>query len=96
MATYVILANWTDQGSKNVKDTVQRTQQFRNDCERRGIKVQGTFWTQGRYDMVAFIDAPDEQVMVANALAMRSQGNVRTETLRGFTETEIDTILRKV
>ena len=96
MATYVLLIYWTDQGIKNVKGLVQRAQQFRNDCERRGIKVQGTFWTQGRYDMVAFIDAPDEQVMVANALAMRSQGNVRTETLRGFTETEIDTILRKV
>ena len=96
MATYVTLARWTDQGSKNVKDTVQRTQQFRNDCERRGIKVLGVFWTQGRYDMVAFVDAPDEQAMMANILAMCSQGNIRTETLRGFTETEIDTILRKL
>jgi uncharacterized protein with GYD domain len=96
MATYVTLAHWTDQGSKNVKDTLQRTQQFRNDCERRGMKVLGVFWTLGRYDMVAFVDAPDEQTMMANALAMRSQGNIHTETLRGFTESEIEAILRKI
>jgi uncharacterized protein with GYD domain len=96
MVTYVTLANWTDQGSKNVKDTLQRTQQFRNDCERRGIKVRGVFWTQGRYDMVAFVEAPDEQTMMANILAMRSQGSIRTETLRAFTEAEMDAILRKM
>lgn len=96
MATYVTLARWTDQGSKNVKDTVQRTQQYRHDCERRGIKVLGVFWTQGRYDMVAFVDAPDAQTIMANALAMQSQGNIRTETLRGFTEAEIDAMLRKL
>ncbi len=96
MVTYVTLARWTDQGSKNVKDTMQRTQHFRQDCERRGIKVRGIYWTQGRYDMVALVDAPDEQTMMANALAIGSQGSIRTETLRGFTEAEIDTILRKM
>jgi uncharacterized protein with GYD domain len=96
MATYVTLANWTDQGSKNVKDTLQRTQQFRADCERRGIKVLGVFWTQGRYDMVAFVDAPDEQALMADILAMQSKGNIRTETMRGFTEVEVDAALRKL
>jgi uncharacterized protein with GYD domain len=96
VVTYVTLARWSDHGSKNVKDTMQRTQQYRHDCERRGIKVRSIFWTQGRYDMVALVDAPDEQTMMANALAMGSQGSIRTETLRGFTEAEIDTILRKL
>ena len=96
MVTYVTLARWTDQGSKHVKDTMQRTQQFRQDCEKRGIKVRSVFWTQGRYDMMALVDAPDEQTMMANALAMGSQGSIRTETLRGFTEMEIDAILRKL
>ncbi len=96
MATYVVLAHWTDQGVKNVKDTVKRTQQFRSDCERRGIKVLGTYWTQGRYDMIAFVDAPDEQTVMAELLAMESLGNIRTEKLRAFTETEMDAILRKM
>ena len=96
MVAYITLATWTEQGSKNVKDTLQRTQQFRQDCERRGIKVRGVYWTQGRYDMVAFVDAPDEQAMMANILAMRSQGSIHTETLRAFSEAEIDTILRKL
>jgi uncharacterized protein with GYD domain len=96
LATYVTLIYWTDQGIKNVQGLVQRAQQFRADCERRGIKVLGVFWTQGRYDMVAFVDAPDEQAMMANALAMRSQGNIRTETLRSFTEGEVEQALRKI
>ena len=96
MATYVVLTHWTEQGIKNVKDTMKRTQQFRAESERRGIKVLGTYWTQGRYDMVAFVDSPDEQAIMAELLAIESLGNIRTETLRAFSETEMDAILRKI
>jgi uncharacterized protein with GYD domain len=47
MATYIILAAWTDQGIRNVKGTIQRTHQFRAQCEQRGVKVISSYWTQG-------------------------------------------------
>ena len=65
MPTYVVLYHFTDQGAKNIKGTVQRANEARADNERRGFKVQGLYWTQGHYDLVAIVDAPDEQAMLA-------------------------------
>ncbi len=96
MPNYVVLTRWTDQGVRTVKETVQRAQQFRADCERRGIKVHDFLWTQGRYDTVVSLEAPDEQTMMAAMLALGNLGNVRTETLRAFTEGEMEETLRKI
>jgi len=96
MATYVTLVNWTDQGIKTVKDTVQRAQQFRAECERRGVKLTSTYWTQGRYDLVVIAETDDDQAIMAVLLLLGGQGNARTETLRAFTDTEMEAILRKL
>ena len=42
------------------------------------------YWTSGRYDTVAFTEAPDDETATAVALTPGSQGRVRTETLRAF------------
>ena len=96
MANYVVLARWTDQGVRAAKETVRRAQQFRADCERRGIKVHDFVWTQGRYDIVFTLEAPDEKAMMAAMLALGNLGNARTETLRAFTENEMEEALRKM
>ena len=96
MATYVTLIHWTDQGIKQAKGLTQRAQQFRQDCERRGIKVLSLHTTQGRWDVVIVSEAPDEQTMMAGLLALESLGNVRTETLRAFNEMEMLSILQKM
>ena len=96
MANYVILIRWTDQGVRTVKETVHRAQQFRMDCERSGIKVRDFVWTQGRYDCIVSLESPDEQTMMTAMLALGNLGNVRTETLRAFTESEMQETLRKM
>ena len=96
MPNYVVLNRWTDQGARTVRETVQRAQQFRMECERRGIKVHDLVWTQGRYDTVVSLEAPDEQAMMAAMLALGNLGNVRTETMRAFTESEMEETLRKI
>jgi uncharacterized protein with GYD domain len=96
MATYVSLVNWTDQGVRNAKDTVQRAAAFRSDLERRGATLVGLYWTQGRYDIVTIVEAPDDQTVMAALLAVAGLGNVRTETLRAYNETEMASILQKV
>jgi uncharacterized protein with GYD domain len=96
MATYVLLVKWTEEGAKAAKDTVQRARQVRADLERRGITRFETLWTQGRYDIVAIADAPDEQTMSAALFALAGRGTVRTETLRAFTESEMEQIIRKI
>lgn len=96
MATYVTLVSWTEQGVKNAQDTTRRAREFSGDVERRGGKVLGLYWTQGRYDIVAIVDFPDEQAAMAELLALGRIGNVRTETLRAFSESEMEQIIQKV
>lgn len=96
MPTYVTLIKWTDQGVRNSKDTVQRASAFRGDLERRGGRLVSIYWTQGHYDIVATVEAPDDQTAMAALLGVGGLGNVRTETLRAFDETEMASILQKV
>jgi uncharacterized protein with GYD domain len=96
MPTYVSLVSFTDQGAKNAKDTVQRAGAFRNDLERRGAKLLNIYWTQGQYDIVTTIDAPDEQTAMAALLAVAGLGNVRTQTLRAFSESEMQSIVQRI
>ncbi len=93
MPTYVALYRFTDQGRKKVKDTVKRAAEIRKENEARGFKVLGHFWTQGRYDIVAVVDAPSEEAMVAGLFSIAGAGNVSSETLRAFTAEEMQRIL---
>lgn len=96
MPTYITLAKWTDQGVRNVNETVQRMAAYRTDLERRGGKVLSVYWTQGQYDMVTTIEAPDAQTATAALLAAVSSGNVRTETFPAFSEREMASIIGKL
>ena len=96
MSTYVVLYKFTDAGAKNVKGTVQRARESRAENEQRGFTVHGLYWTQGQYDLVAVVDAPDEQSMMAGLLNIAGAGNVRSQTMRAFTESEMESIISAV
>jgi len=96
MATYVILANFTDQGIRNVKDTVKRADVFKEMAKKRDVKVRDMFWTLGAHDVVAIIDAPNDEAITGLGLALGMQGNVRTQTLRAYSASEIGKILGAV
>jgi len=96
MSTYVGPYKFTDEGAKNIKGTVQRARESRAENERRGFTVQGLYWTQGQYDLVAVVEAPDEQAMLAGLFNIAGAGNVRSETLRAFTEAEMEAVIQKM
>lgn len=95
MPRYVVLYRFTDQGLKNIKDTVARAQEVRKANEARGFKVLGTYWTQGRFDIVSIVEAPDEESMNAGLFNIAQAGNVHSETLRAFDEEEMKRALAK-
>jgi uncharacterized protein with GYD domain len=95
MPTYVVLYRFSDQGLKSVKDTVKRAKEIRKQNEDRGFKVVGSYWTQGQYDLVAVVEAPDEQAMVAGLFNIAQAGNVHSETLRAFTDAEMEEALKR-
>lgn len=96
MATYIALSNFTDQGIRSVKDTLKRADAIQEAAGKFGAKMTQLFWTQGAYDVVAIIDAPDDESATALALAIGMAGNVRTQTLRAFSKDEMRGILAKL
>jgi uncharacterized protein with GYD domain len=96
MQTYVTLANFTEKGLHDIKDTVKRVDAFKTAAADRGARVKEIVWTQGAYDMVAIIEAPDDTTMSALMLSALKLGNVSGQTLRAFTAAEMQTILDRV
>jgi uncharacterized protein with GYD domain len=84
MATYIMLASFTDQGIRKVKDSPKRADAFKNMAKKCGATVKDVFWTLGEYDVVAIVEAPDDISMTALGLSSGALGNVRTQTLRAF------------
>lgn len=95
MPNYVVLYRFTDAGRKNVKESVRRAAEVRKQNEALGFKILGHYWTQGRYDLVAVVDAPSEEAMVAGLFKIAEAGNVASESLRAFSAEEMQRILAK-
>jgi uncharacterized protein with GYD domain len=96
MITYVMLVNFTDQGIRTAKDTLKRTEGFRDMAKKLGVTVREVFWTQGQYDIVAITEAPDEISGTALNMSLCTLGNVRTQTLRAFSAAEMKQIIAKM
>ena len=96
MATYVVLANFTEQGIRAIKDTLKRTEGFKEAAGKFGVSVKDVYWTLGQYDMVATMEGPDDASVTALTLAMSALGNVRTQTLRAFGAVEMKQIIDKM
>jgi len=95
MATFISLVNFTDQGIRNVKDSPGRYEAFKALAEKLGGTVKGVYYTMGKYDMVIIMEGSDEAAMTA-MLKAGSLGNVRTESLRGFSLEEMKKIIGKM
>jgi uncharacterized protein with GYD domain len=96
MPTYIGLYKLTDQGIKNIKDAPQRIGDGIKRAEALGGKVIGFYTVLGEYDYIAIGEFPNDTVAVALALAMGSEGNVRTTTLKAFTREEFAEIVKKL
>jgi uncharacterized protein with GYD domain len=96
MATFVVLGCFTDQGMRSVKDTTKRAEAFQRTAKKIGATVKDVYWTLGQYDVVAVCDAPDDATASALVYSLASQGNVRTQTLRAFSQAEIGAVLGKM
>ena len=96
MPTYIHLVNWTEQGIKSVRETVNRSSAVEQMSSQLGGQLKDVYWTVGPYDLVVITEAPDDETATAFLLALGSQGNVRTTTLRGFNEDEMRRIIERV
>jgi uncharacterized protein with GYD domain len=96
MAMYISLVQFTDQGIRNIKDTVKRGDAAMAEAEKMGVKIIEEYWTMGAYDVVAILEAPDDTAASAFFLKIGSLGNVKSHTLRAFRREEMEKILSKI
>jgi uncharacterized protein with GYD domain len=96
MPTYITLMSFTEQGVRNVKETTKRAESLKALAQKMGVNVKEIYWTLGQYDLVAVVEGPNEETMTALGLSLGSLGNVRTETLRGFSAEEMNRIIAKM
>jgi uncharacterized protein with GYD domain len=96
MPTYVVLMNWTDQGVKTVRDTVQRRDQADALAERHGARLEQVYWTVGPYDIVAIAEAPDDESVTSMMLELGTAGNLRTTTLRAYDRDQMSGIIQRL
>jgi uncharacterized protein with GYD domain len=96
MATFISLLNFTQQGIRDFEDSPDRASKFKSMAKKAGVTVKDIYWTMGAYDVVLILEAPDDETVTAVMLGLASLGNVKTQTLRGFTSSEMEEIISKV
>ena len=96
MPTYVVLMNWTDQGIRTVKETVQRRDQADALAQKHGPRIEQVYWTVGAYDLVCILEASDDESATAMLLELGSAGNLRTTTLRAYDHDQMQGIIQRL
>jgi uncharacterized protein with GYD domain len=88
MPTYISLLRLTQQGIQNIKESPNRVAASRKAFESAGGRLRDIYVVTGQYDFVAILEAPDDEAAARMALSLGALGNVRSETMRAFTEEE--------
>ena len=96
MPTYIMLANWTDQGIRHIKDSPDRLAAARELCRQRGAEITDFYMTLGHHDMVVVIEAPNDDEFAKLAISIAKGGNIRTTTLKAFDERQYRSIIGSV
>jgi uncharacterized protein with GYD domain len=96
MFRYITLMNFTEQGLRNIKESVKRADAAQKVAREYGVSFKSIRWVQGPFDIVCELEAPDEQSFAAFGLALASLGNVSAQTLRAFDADEMRAILAKL
>jgi uncharacterized protein with GYD domain len=95
MTRYLALINFTDQGARNVKESIQRASSFGKSVEAAGGKLLSLYWSVGEADGCVMFEAPDEKSGAALLIALAKDGNVRTRTLTLYDTGEFQQVLEK-
>ncbi len=88
MATYISLVNYTDQGIRNIKDSPKRLDGAKKMLKDMGGELKQFYLTMGSHDIVTVVEAPSDETVAKFVLMLAAGGNVRTTTLKAFTEAE--------
>jgi uncharacterized protein with GYD domain len=95
MPHYIVLGNYTEQGIRSAKDSVKRDEDARRMIEQAGGRMQ-LYYTLGEYDFVAILEMPSDENLLKFLLQVGNSGNVRTKTLKAWSESEAHRVMSQL
>jgi uncharacterized protein with GYD domain len=96
MSTYVILANYTEQGAKRIREIGKATEQWKDDIEKAGGKLVSFYSLMGSYDFVVIVEYPSDESALQRLLTMAMRGDFRTTTCKAFSSEEYAKIVKRI
>jgi len=96
MPHYVSLMRWTSQGLAGLPAWRERVEEGERAIENAGGRLVGVYVTLGRYDVVEIFEAPDDETAAEILMRLQRFGAEQTETLRAFTRSEAEDIIRRL
>ena len=96
MPIYIALVNWTDQGLKTVGAAVERADRGAQIAEKHGARFIEHYWTSGPYDVVAIVEASDDESVAAVFREIGSAGNARPTLMRAFDREQMSRIIDRI
>jgi uncharacterized protein with GYD domain len=96
MPTFILSLSWTDQGIRAVKDAPKRSKAAQELAKKMGVEIKQLFLTSGDSDFIVIVESPSGDNVAKFALATGSLGNVRTRTVRAWTEPEFHKLLSEL
>ena len=96
MATFLQFLSWTDQGVRTIKETPKRIEAARTLARKLGIEIKQVYLTTGESDVLVVLETANPDNIPKLALAIGAQGNVRTRTVRAWTEVELLKLISEV
>jgi uncharacterized protein with GYD domain len=96
MPRYLSLLTFTEQGVRDVQQTVPRAKAFEREVQSAGGKVIVQYWATGEVDGCVVFEAPTPDAATSLLLALGKKGNVRTRTLEVYNADEMQAIVQKM
>lgn len=93
MSMYMLLCNYTDQAIRNIKEVPSRRAAAREKAKKLGVEIKAGYLALGAYDLIIHLEAADDEAVAKFVLSLASGGNLRTTTIKVFSESETDRII---
>ena len=94
MQVYIILVKYTKEAKMKIKDHPQRVEKVKKIMNDHGVSMKALYFTFGQYDVVAIVEAPDDDATLKSLLRISSLGNATLETLKAFPGEKVAEIIK--
>ena len=93
MQTYLLQMKFTEKGLAAIRTWPERVGLFQQKCRDMGAEETAVYLAMGPHDIVAIVEAPDDQVIARLVLSTAMNGYVTTQSTRMFPPAEFKSII---